>query len=161
VDSLHTKAGLPEDKVVEVHGSIAKDNIVLYEDPIPSLFYTRVEEDFSAKSTVDLVLVMGTSLQVAPFCALPNMVPKSCTRALVTQKAWHCFSNSFSHKTRDIEGLYSSYENMSSSWIKLAGRKVTLRPQWVKSKYQDQYILDMNVQRFVEVVRTSMSSVNT
>ena len=68
----------------------------MYEDAIPSQFYHAVDEDFDERSPpIDLLIVMGTSLQVAPFCALPNMVKKDCTRVLVTLNPLSCFSNNF------------------------------------------------------------------
>jgi len=149
IDGLHSKSGLPDEKVIEVHGSIAKNNIVLYEDPLPPRFFSAVNEDFKNNNEqVDLILVMGTSLQVAPFCALPNLVRKECTRALITLNAFECFSNNFSKKSSG--GFYS--QNFGPSSTKLAGRRVTLKPQWVKGKYKDQFIFDMDVDLFTEKV---------
>lgn len=34
IDGLHQKAGLSEDMIVEFHGSIYKNNVVLYDQPI-------------------------------------------------------------------------------------------------------------------------------
>ncbi|CAK9044667.1 unnamed protein product [Durusdinium trenchii] len=75
---LHPSLELPRDVVVECHGSMAA-GLVLYGDPLPQHFEDCCSEDFDK---VDLVLVMGTSLQVAPFCGLPNMAPKGATRVL-------------------------------------------------------------------------------
>ena len=44
----------------------------------------------------DLIIVAGTSLQVAPVCAIPNMVPKDCVRVLVNQPVAICFKNNWS-----------------------------------------------------------------
>ena len=42
------------------------------------------------------MLVFGTSLQVAPFCAIPNLAPKYCVRVLVNRNLQDCKSNGFS-----------------------------------------------------------------
>ena len=49
----------------------------MYGDQLPSEWTKRVVEDFplfyEEGKAVDLVLVLGTALQVAPFCALPSI----------------------------------------------------------------------------------------
>ena len=74
VDGLHTHEDLlPTEKVVECHGSIRDGSIVLYGDALPPRVAHCLVEDFGAGSDdVDLVLVFGTSLQVAPFCCRPS-----------------------------------------------------------------------------------------
>ena len=41
----------------------------------------------------DLLLVFGTSLQVAPFCGVPNLCTKNCTRVLVNSPLKDCLEN--------------------------------------------------------------------
>jgi NAD-dependent SIR2 family protein deacetylase len=85
VDGLHTHASLCMDAglVVECHGSIDKNNIVLYDDDLPDSMYDALEKDFGSKE-IDFMLVLGTSLTVQPFCAIPNLVRKGAFRAWVT-----------------------------------------------------------------------------
>ena len=72
------------DRVVQAHGSMRDGSVVLYGDKLSERFYQACEHDFGAsENPVDLVVVMGTSLQVAPFCAIPNLVPHNATRVLV------------------------------------------------------------------------------
>jgi NAD+-dependent protein deacetylase SIR2 len=96
VDGLYQKAGLFQDFLLEVHGNLERDDVVLYGDQLPVAFKPLVAEDFAlerecdgtrtADSQVppDLVLVMGTSLAVAPFCGLPNLAPKFVKRTWIT-----------------------------------------------------------------------------
>ena len=57
------------EKIVQAHGSMRNGSVVLYGDKLPPRFYKACEDDFNnTENPVDLVLVMGTSLQVAPFC---------------------------------------------------------------------------------------------
>jgi NAD-dependent SIR2 family protein deacetylase len=73
-----------KDCIIQSHGSMRDGSVVLYGDTLPEYFYKSCELDFKySDSPVDLLLVMGTSLQVAPFCAIPNLAPKGATRVLV------------------------------------------------------------------------------
>jgi len=91
-----------------------------------------------------MVLVMGTSLQVAPFCALPNLVDKNCPRILIDKYPKYAMTNNFSPKPKtEPDGLYS--EPAPLSYIKISGRKVTLRPTWKNKKYLYQLIIESDV----------------
>ncbi len=140
IDGLHQKAGLPDDIVVEYHGSLLKNNVVLYGDSIDKNAINQTINDFVDFKDVDLMLVMGTSLQVSPFCAIPNLVNKKCTRVLVDKNPSNCYKNDWSLKKNNIEDMYSTLS--ISSTIEIGNRKVSLRPQWVKpDKWKDQYII--------------------
>jgi NAD-dependent deacetylase sirtuin 2 len=93
-DGLHTHASLKmnEELVVECHGSMRRGDLVLYGDPLPQRFFDLVSTDFdqNADQRVDLVLVFGTSLRVAPFCGVPNLAPKYCHRVLVNRNLADC-----------------------------------------------------------------------
>ncbi|CAK9044722.1 NAD-dependent deacetylase sir2A (Silent information regulator sir2A) [Durusdinium trenchii] len=118
---LHPSLELPRDVVVECHGSMAA-GLVLYGDPLPQHFEDCCSEDFDK---VDLVLVMGTSLQVAPFCGLPNMAPKGATRVLVNQHLEDCRFNSWSPKNLGLAGM------RMATTTRIGKRKaVQLRPLW-------------------------------
>ena len=103
--------------IIQAHGSMRDGTVVLYGDKLSTKFYDACEIDFnSQKNPVDLVLVMGTSLQVAPFCSIPNLVPKNATRVIVDPNPSRVISlNSWSTTT------------------KLAGRDVELGSLWKKS----------------------------
>ena len=105
VDGLHTHSSLPgspsvlREKTVECHGSLA-DKVVLYGAPLGPQMCEHLAVDFQWPYHVeefivgtgeggedgpcDLLLVLGTSLQVAPFSAIPNLVPKGCPRIWIT-----------------------------------------------------------------------------
>ena len=118
IDGLGRKAGVPEDKLIEAHGSfgkahclsrgchkeyseewmrekIAKDevptrckkckslvkpDIVFFGESLPKRFHESIMEDFPK---CDMLIVMGTSLQVQPFASLVNMVKKDCPVLLI------------------------------------------------------------------------------
>jgi NAD-dependent SIR2 family protein deacetylase len=144
IDGLHQKAGLPEEMVVEYHGSLIKDNVILYGDSIAQSALDQTAADFiNNTDPIDLILVMGTSLQVSPFCAIPNLVNKSCTRILVDICPENAMKNDWSVIKRQPECLYDLRTTMrSKSYIKFGKRKVTLRPQWGhNSRWKSQYII--------------------
>jgi NAD-dependent deacetylase sirtuin 2 len=147
VDGLHQKC-LPKDKVVEFHGNIISDNIILYGDEIHQNVLDMCKKDFTENPIeIDLIIVLGTSLQVAPFCALPNIVPPNCTRVLVNTSIEDCYTNSWV-KTRPFEGLCSG-----KSWIKIGRKHVSLRPQWIKCKKKwKQLLLKMCCDEFSSLI---------
>lgn len=161
IDGLHQKAGLPDDMVVEYHGSVFKDNIVLYGDPVSKSVIGQTFCDFvENKRSIDLILVMGTSLQVAPFCAIPNLVPKSCTRVLVDINPSNAFVNAWSKQTKEPESIYANTRCKTS--VKFAKgcasaekRVVSLRPAWQqRGKWKSQYIVTSDVDKWAgEVMR--------
>ncbi len=60
---------------------IVKPNIVFYGEDLPQRFKDLLEDDFAK---CDLLIVMGTSLQVQPFCSLIHRVKQTTPRLLVT-----------------------------------------------------------------------------
>lgn len=90
IDQLYNKVNIPKEKIVEFHGTII--NPVLYGDGIPAKALKVVQEDFGANSDVDCVIIMGTSMKVAPFNTIPNMVKKGTTRVIVNNEIMTCTS---------------------------------------------------------------------
>ncbi|KAK4168779.1 SIR2 family histone deacetylase [Cladorrhinum sp. PSN259] len=121
IDCLERAAGIPEDLIIEAHGSFAtqrciqcktpydddkmrdhvrrgdvprcdakrddidgvcgglvKPDIVFFGEQLPKAFFDKMAKAEEA----DLVLVLGTSLQVHPFASLPNLAPEHVPRVL-------------------------------------------------------------------------------
>ena len=122
--------------VIQSHGSIRDGSVVFYDDPLPKKFYKTLEIDFKCPNqSVDLVLVMGTSLQVSPFCAIPNLAPKSATRVLVDP--------------------YPNRVISSNPWrinVELAGRQVELCSLWKKkeSRWENELLIESTSDNFVQ-----------
>lgn len=138
VDGLHShpELGLPSDLVVECHGALRDGSIVLYGDALPARFYSCCKDDFSGRSGanrldgIDLLVVLGTSLQVKPFCAVPNLAPKGCVRVLVNRDINVCLTNSWSHRCRDPGSDFSG-RCFAPATVGLGGHKaVPLKPLW-------------------------------
>lgn len=153
IDGLHSHpdSGVPADRVVECHGNMREGTMVMYGDSLPQRFQRCLAEDFPAQDGVDLLMVLGTSLQVAPFCAVPNMAPKGCVRVLVNRDLGACLRNEFSAARC---GLYC--QGVANQTTHLGSRKsVPLRPLWrdrtVARRWQQVLIAsecDEFVQRF-------------
>ena len=62
---------------------IVKPDIVFFGENMPRDYFVRSDKDFPE---CDLLLVMGTSLQVQPFSDLVDCVPMSCPRVLINKE---------------------------------------------------------------------------
>ena len=147
IDELYQKAGLPSEMVVEFHGSLSK-GVVMYEDPIPASTLDKVCEDFIKDGgQIDLVIVMGTSLKVAPFSVLPNMVPKKCHRILIDKYPEHLYGSTRSGSAGTIGFRHSDRS------LKIPKRIVTLKQQWVgNSKWMHQYIFKEDLDTWCDTI---------
>ncbi|XP_008424350.1 NAD-dependent protein deacetylase sirtuin-2 isoform X1 [Poecilia reticulata] len=63
--------------------SLVKPDIVFFGENLPTRFFTSMKMDFPR---CDLLIVMGTSLQVQPFASLVSRVSKSCPRLLINME---------------------------------------------------------------------------
>lgn len=157
IDGLYQKTGLPKKKIVEFHGNSNDDTVVLYGDSIDPGIIDIIKADFIENTEVDLIIVMGTSLQVAPFCAIPNLVTKQCTRVLVDKNPDNAVTNPWTKRQRVNSWVYEPGRNgdmPQCSYIKFGKRKVTLRPQWDNHrKYsQPQHIIQADTDIWVTEV---------
>nr|AAH67165.1 Sirtuin 2 (silent mating type information regulation 2, homolog) 2 (S. cerevisiae) [Danio rerio] len=64
-------------------GSLVKPDIVFFGESLPSRFFTSMKADFPQ---CDLLIIMGTSLQVQPFASLVSRVSNRCPRLLINME---------------------------------------------------------------------------
>ncbi|XP_045776916.1 NAD-dependent protein deacetylase sirtuin-2-like [Maniola jurtina] len=118
IDTLERGACIPEDKIVEAHGTfytshcldcrkqyslefikekifsdqipictecpgIVKPDIVFFGESLPERFQRCLQEDFQK---CDMLIIMGSSLEVQPFASLIDMVPEWCPRLLINRE---------------------------------------------------------------------------
>ncbi|XP_038206833.1 NAD-dependent protein deacetylase sirtuin-2-like isoform X2 [Zerene cesonia] len=118
IDTLERGAGIPDDKIVEAHGTfytshcldcrkqyslefikerifadeipictecpgIVKPDIVFFGESLPERFQNCLQEDFQK---CDMLIIMGSSLEVQPFASLIDMVPEWCPRLLINRE---------------------------------------------------------------------------
>lgn len=117
IDCLERVAGIPEDKIVEAHGTfftnhctqcnkaytmewvkeqifadnvptcaecngVVKPDIVFFGENLPERFYSLSQKDFDE---CDLLIIIGSSLEVQPFASLISMPKKHCVRFLINR----------------------------------------------------------------------------
>jgi len=70
-------------ELTERCGELIKPDIVFFGEALPARFRKLVETDFGQ---CDLLIVMGTSLVVAPFCTCITFVDKKCPRLLINRE---------------------------------------------------------------------------
>lgn len=63
--------------------SVVKPDIVFFGENLPPRFFSCMQSDFSK---VDLIIIMGTSLQVQPFASLISKAPLSTPRLLINKE---------------------------------------------------------------------------
>jgi NAD-dependent deacetylase sirtuin 2 len=69
-------------------GGLCKPDITFFGEELPKKFFETVKADFDrgAEDSVDLLIVMGTSLMVQPFASLPEYVHERTPRLLVNME---------------------------------------------------------------------------
>eukprot|EP00238_Polyblepharides_amylifera_P003619 CAMPEP_0196578742 /NCGR_PEP_ID=MMETSP1081-20130531/7587_1 /TAXON_ID=36882 /ORGANISM="Pyramimonas amylifera, Strain CCMP720" /LENGTH=304 /DNA_ID=CAMNT_0041898053 /DNA_START=222 /DNA_END=1136 /DNA_ORIENTATION=+ len=84
-DSEHVKESLEADclPVCESCGGLVKPDIVFFGERLPPRFFQCVDEDLPH---CDLLMVMGTSLQVHPFAGLVAKVSSTTPRLLINKE---------------------------------------------------------------------------
>ncbi|OZJ04459.1 hypothetical protein BZG36_02808 [Bifiguratus adelaidae] len=139
IDTLERLAGMPDEKIVEAHGSFAgatcircgkaadqemvketilrgdipncghcgkgiiKPNITFFGEALPEKFYDSIV-DFKP---ADLLIVIGTSLQVQPFASLIDQVGKKVPRLLINREKAGVYE--FRNAGFDFDGKYQPY----------------------------------------------------
>ena len=68
----------------EKHGGLVKPDIVFFGESLPARFFALAQQDFPR---CDMLVVIGTSLKVAPFCTLIDAVGKHVPRLLLNREA--------------------------------------------------------------------------
>ncbi|CAH8469729.1 unnamed protein product [Dicrocoelium dendriticum] len=132
VDDLETLCGLPEETIVQAHGSfqtghclkcrkiydfewmkgkfhgihiictdlimndqiprcseqdchgVVKPDVVFFGEGLPRKFFSCIQQDLRS---CDLLIIMGTSLTVAPFCSIPHLTSPETYRVYINRDA--------------------------------------------------------------------------
>ena len=80
IDGLHQKAGLPAERVIEIHGSEAHIVCVGCGRPMP---VEETRRAFAEAAAADLLLVVGSSLQVYPAGSIPGETRQAGGRVII------------------------------------------------------------------------------
>jgi NAD-dependent deacetylase sirtuin 2 len=108
-----------------------KPNIVLFRSSLPKEFFQKVPNDVKH---ADLLIVMGTSLHVAPANSLVWRAPKSAMRVLLNREpvGWH-LGMDFEQNDRDFFGQ-GNCENVALELMEHLGWLDKLKPLLEKSE---------------------------
>lgn len=90
---------------------LIKPDIVFFGESLPVRFHEQSEIDFPK---CDLLIIMGTSLQVYPFAGLVNTVGSDVPRILINMEPAGNFSSQLSSNSRDIF-LQGSTDSITST----------------------------------------------
>ncbi|KAF9180899.1 NAD-dependent protein deacetylase sirtuin-2 [Haplosporangium sp. Z 767] len=87
IDMLERLTGLDEELLVEAHGSFATSSCIECKAEAESKWIRSKfgSEDLNDFKKCDLLIVLGTSLQVEPFNRLISRVPAKCPRVLINR----------------------------------------------------------------------------
>eukprot|EP00434_Breviolum_minutum_P015563 symbB.v1.2.013706.t1/scaffold974.1/size359025/13 len=82
-DALHDPGDEGWQELRELHGGLVKPKIVFFGEDLPERFFHLQKEDLAL---CDLLVVMGTSLQVSPFNTLLSLTHESVPRLLINRE---------------------------------------------------------------------------
>lgn len=165
IDGLHIKAGLPQEYVVEMHGSIIPQNgdsdVVFFGEEIPKQCLKMIKNDLVDNvNLIDTVIVLGTTLQVYPFAALPNMVNRNCMRIFVNNDLSVIPRARKKYKPGQDDQMAFSYSLASS--VTICGRKVSTKASWEDvrtrqpgiflTKWKYQYLFESDCDTWVRYI---------
>ena len=135
-----------------------KPSTVLYGRNLPSEFFDSIERDLPA---VDLLFVIGTSLQVYPAASVPEMVDTSkCKRVLINKDAVGDFTGLSSTSHGKVEGK-SSGSGGDSFW---GGNSDDLVLELIQALgWQDDLIANMHLlaKQSQELIKDRIAERNT
>lgn len=83
-DALHDPGDEGWQELREYHGGLVKPKIVFFGEDLPERFFQLQKADLAK---CDLLIVMGTSLQVSPFNTLLSITPEHVPRLLINREA--------------------------------------------------------------------------
>ncbi|OCF30896.1 NAD-dependent histone deacetylase SIR2 [Kwoniella heveanensis BCC8398] len=112
------------DKGKKKCGGLVKPDIVFFGEDLPDRFFRLIPE----LKTCDLLIVIGTSLQVQPFASLVNHVPPTCPRLLINREPVGPFSSLTS--SRSMPGGFLSDLNKILDSNKKQSAKMSRDMYW-------------------------------
>jgi NAD-dependent SIR2 family protein deacetylase len=111
-----------------------KPSIVLFRSRLPEVFFQNVPEDIK---NIDLLLIFGTSLAVAPANSLVCRIPKSSMRVLINREAvgWHL---GLDYETNDRDYFAAGdCENVSLDLMDKLGWLDELKPLLYQNEFPE------------------------
>jgi len=98
-------------------GGQLKPDCVLFQEQLPTNFFMNIYEDFLR---CDLLIVMGTSLQVYPFASLVNSVNFHVPRLLFNKEPVAVFTKGMKHEINDNGDLIDKDNGLEGTYRDIA-----------------------------------------
>ena len=112
IDGLHNRAG--SEHVVEVHGSLRENNVVLYGDPAP--YYKIALDMIDRMLMADTLLIIGTSFYTSISSQIKYTAENNGTKIVVINEDAEHQVRKFLEENKDSLGDYNEFMKRTPAW---------------------------------------------
>lgn len=127
----------------EKHGGLVKPDIVFFGENLPERFFHHTEEDFPQ---CDLLIVMGTSLQVEPFASLVDTVSRGALQLYTTLQVI----------TNQLEVLTEKEGHVANKILEIKKQAITLYKSEKAEKPSHKALMLMRQAKVYEMQQSSL-----
>lgn len=112
IDGLHNRAG--SQYVIEIHGNVEKNNVVLYGDPAPK--YTEVLDIVDRLSKEDILLIIGTSFYTSISSQIKYIAERNLAKVIIINDDAEHQVRDFLENNQDLIGNFDDFMKRKTSW---------------------------------------------
>lgn len=112
IDGLHNRAG--SQYVIEVHGNVEKNNVVLYGDPAPK--YTEALDIVDRLSEEDILLIIGTSFYTSISSQIKYTAERNLAKVVIINDDAEHQVRDFLENNQDSIGNFDDFMKRKTSW---------------------------------------------
>ena len=112
IDGLHNRAG--SQYVIEVHGNVEKNNVVLYGDPAPK--YTEALDIVDRLSKEDILLIIGTSFYTSISSQIKYTAERNLAKVVIINDDAEHQVRDFLENNQDSIGNFDDFMKRKTSW---------------------------------------------
>ena len=112
IDGLHTRAG--SEHVVEVHGSVKENNVVLYGDAAPK--YTEAIDIVDRMCQDDILLIIGTSFYTSISSQIKYTAEANWSQIIIINNDAEHQVRQFLEENKNSLGNYDEFMKRLPSW---------------------------------------------
>ena len=112
IDGLHNCAG--SQYIIEVHGNVEKNNVVLYGDPAPK--YTEALNIVDRLSKEDILLIIGTSFYTSISSQIKYIAESNLAKVVIINDDAEHQVRSFLENNQDSIGNFDDFIKRKTSW---------------------------------------------
>lgn len=112
IDGLHNRAG--SQYVIEVHGNVEKNNVVLYGDPAPK--YTEALDIIDRLSKEDILLIVGTSFYTSISSQIKYIAERNFAKVVIINDDAEHQVRDFLENNQDSIGNFDEFMKRKPFW---------------------------------------------